>query len=483
MPKAQAIIESLTLEHHAAPLHRQIYSHLRRMIEQNVLPGGTRLSSTRMLATEIGVGRNTVIAAYEQLAAEGYIALQPGLPPQVTHVAGNVRKARRAEKEPNPSARGELMLAQPYHHGEPGQLAFHPGMPDAGSFPFNTWSKILARRTKHAGLDLFGTYHVTGYPALREALATYLGASRGVQCAPEQVIITNGAQAGFDLLARLLLDEGDPVWLEEPGYYGAGAAFLAAGAQLLPLPVGEDGWNLSPPPRAPRVIYVTPSCHHPYGLTMPLEQRLRLLELAERWNSWIIEDDYDSEYRFQGQAIPALQGISGAERVVYVGTFAKLLFPAMRLGFMVVPPHLAERAAAALSVTGQFAPLVTQAAIADFIDEGHLGRHLRRMRKLYGQRRQAFSRLCAEMLGEHMQLRPAGSGIQMVGLLRKPLRDWQVAEAARRHKVNVSALSMQFRGPAQSNGLLLGFAAVDEKAMRKGLAKLREAMQECLKKR
>ena len=191
-------------------------------------------------------------------------------------------------------------------------LAFHPGMPDADNFPFNTWSKLLARRAKLARGDLFGTYHVTGYPPLCEAIARYLTASRGVICRPEQIVVTNGAQSAFDLLARILIDPGDAVWMEEPGYYGAGSAFVSAGAKLSPLQVDEPAGISTPPPTLPRLIFVTPSCHHPLGVTMPMEQRLNLIHLAAEWNAWIIEDDYDSEYRFQGQPIPALQGISAA---------------------------------------------------------------------------------------------------------------------------------------------------------------------------
>jgi GntR family transcriptional regulator/MocR family aminotransferase len=219
------------------------------------------------------------------------------------------------------------MASQPYHHGKPGLLGFHPGLPDADNFPFNTWSKLLSRRAKLARHDLFGTYHVKGYPPLCVAIAGYLMLSRGVTCRPEQIVITNDAQSVFDLLARLLIDSGDTVWMEEPAFYGAGAAFLSAGAKLASLKLSDTGWHLEPPAALPRLIFLTPSCHHPLGITMPLEQRLNLIHLAEKWNAWIIEDDYDSEYRFQGHPIPALQGISTTNRVVYVGTSPRSCFP------------------------------------------------------------------------------------------------------------------------------------------------------------
>jgi GntR family transcriptional regulator/MocR family aminotransferase len=290
-------------------------------------------------------------------------------------------------------------------------------------------------------------------------------------------VVTNGAQSAFDLLARLLIDPGDTVWMEEPGYYGAGAAFLSAGANLAPLQVSDSGWNLEPPPVVPRLIFVTPSCHHPLGVTMPMEQRLNLIHMAENWNSWIIEDDYDSEYRFQGQPIPALQGISASSRVVYVGTFAKILFPAMRLGFLVVPEAIREGIVSALSVTGQFAPLVTQAALADFINEGHFARHLRRMRRLYAVRRQYFMEICEEYLSPWLRLRRTESGIQLVGLFYEDHDDIAIARAALEQGVNVSPLSIQYRHNPFQRGLLLGFAAANEKITKKAMEKLRDVLR------
>lgn len=463
----------------ASNLHRQIYSQLRGLIERRVLPSGTALPSTRLLTKDLAVGRNTVIAAYEQLALEGYLQMRRGSPPLVMDLPSPATAAKKPPVEMGStlSARGKIMLAQPHHHGSPDILAFHPGLPDSDYFPFTTWSKLLSKRAKLARHDLFGTYHVSGYPPLCEAIARYLTASRGMTCKPEQIVITNGAQSAFDLLARILIDPGDTVWLEEPGYYGAGSAFLSAGAHLAPLHVSDNGWDLEPPPVPPRLIFVTPSCHQPLGITMPMEQRLNLIHMAESWNSWIIEDDYDSEYRFQGQPIPALQGISASNRVVYVGTFAKILFPAMRLGFLVVPETFREGLVSALSVTGQFPPLLTQAALADFINEGHFARHLRRMRRVYATRRQYFMDICEDYLSPWLRLRRTESGIQLVGLFHENHDDKAVAAAARDHGVNVSPLSIQYRHGQVQRGLLMGFAAADEKTTKKAMGKLRDVLQ------
>ncbi len=464
------------------PLHRQLYGALRRMIKERHLAAGSALPSSRSLAQDLGIARNTVVSAYEQLATEGYVAARPGARPMIVDLpegSAAPADARAAPARQLMSARGELMLAQPSHHGVPGHLSFHPGMPDAENFPFSTWSRLLTRRAKTARHDLFGTYSVAGYPALREAIATYVSVARGVRCTAEQVVVTTGAQAGLDLLARLLLDPGDTAWVEEPGYYGAQAAFMAAGARLAPLHVGSQGWTLDPPAGpTPRLIYVTPACQHPLGVTMRMEQRLRLLDLAERMGAWIIEDDFDGEYRFQGQPIPAMQGADRSDRVIYVGTFAKILFPALRLGFMVLPPALQKGMPQALSITGQFAPLLLQAALADFIDQGYMTVHLRRMRRIYATRRQVFRQHAETHLGDWLALRPSDAGIQLVGELAEGIDDRAVAAAARRRGINVSPLSIQYRHAPPLAGLLMGYAATGEAAMPHGFRMLAEAFRE-----
>ena len=461
-------------------LDRQIYLALRDLIERRMLSPGTALPSSRMLARDLGLGRNTVIAAYEQLALEGFVGVARGSAPVVKGLPASP-PAPRPESPKGGSAlskRGRVMSEQPFHHGEPGITAFHPGLPDADNFPFNTWSKLVARRTKSARNDLFGSYHIMGYPPLCEAIARYLTASRGVVCGPEQVIITTGAQAAFDLLARLLTDPGETVWMEEPGYYGAGAAFLSAGAALAPLRVSDEGWDFTPPAARPRVIFLTPSCHHPLGLTMTVAQRLDLIRMAAEWEAWIVEDDYDSEYRFQGQPIPALQGtVPPQTRAIFVGTFAKILFPAMRLGYMVVPMDVRDRLKAALNATGQFAPLITQAALADFITEGHLTRHLRRMRRIYAERRLIFMDEFDKHLSRWMELRRTDSGIQLIALFKdQGCDDAAIAQEAKRQGVNVSPLSLQYRFAPKLKGLLMGFAAADAKATKKGIERLAQVV-------
>ena len=397
---------------HISIARRYMYQALRTAIVDRTLPPGSALPSTRTLALDLALSRNTVTAAYDQLVAEGYLVSRPGARPTVVDLPTGISQAaalEAAEAHQPLSRRGALMASQPVHHGVPGRMIFHPGMPDADHFPFGIWSRMLSRRANFAGDTLFGTYDVAGHPTLRRAIATYLKAARGVRCLPEQIVVTTGAQAALDLLARLLLDPGDTVWMEEPGYYGAQSAFVAAGAKLLPLYVDSSGWSLEPPMhRKLRLVYVTPSCHHPLGATMRMEQRLRLLEIAESRGAWIIEDDFDGEYRFQGQPVPAMHGEDRSQRVIYLGTFAKILFPALRIGFMVLPPDLVPGVTRAISITGQFAPLLLQAALADFIEGGHMARHLRRMRRIYAQRRQLFRTLWDARLWVHSELFPSG---------------------------------------------------------------------------
>ncbi|TIW15967.1 MAG: PLP-dependent aminotransferase family protein, partial [Mesorhizobium sp.] len=299
------------------------------------------------------------------------------------------------------------------------------------------------------------------------------------------------------------------VWMEEPGYYGAKAAFTVAGARILPIPVDQErGWRLEhdPEPKvseskkwepvfgerscsnkeldtpsfSPRLIYVTPACQHPLGITMRMEERLRLLDIAETANAWVIEDDFDGEYRFQGRPVPAIQSMDRSGRVIYVGTFAKLLFPALRIGFMVLPPELAGRIVNALSTTGQFAPLLLQAALADFITEGHMNRHLKRMRRIYAQRRQLFREIVAERLRDEITLSPAEAGIQVVGYLREGIDDIKVSQAAARRAINVSPLSKYFQNTAATQGLVLGYAACDAAQTRDGVERLAAAIKETL---
>lgn len=463
------------------PLHRQLCDQLRELILEGTLPGGAGLPSIRALAHTLGIGRNTVISAYDQLVAEGYLESRQGSGTRVVKLCEHLLRVMGPGQQQSPrpmpalSSRGVMMTEQPRVRSFPGKPAFHPGTPELASFPFKVWSRLLAQKARFGGEDLFGYHYLTGLPDLRRSIASYIVGSRRVRCTADQIVITTGAQAALDLLARLLLDEGDGVWMEEPGYLGAQSAFLGAGARLIPLSVDRDGWRITADvsPK-PRLIYLTPSCQQPLGITMPLEQRLMVLEVARREGIWIIEDDFDGEYPFRGQPVPAIQGLSENAPVIYVGTFAKTLFPSMRLGFIVLPVNLAERAKLAINVTGQFPPLILQAALADFMAQGHFFLHLNRMRRLYGHRRRLFLKLCEDYLGEWLEPLDGRTGIQITAFLKTPADDRAIAEQAVRRGVNLVPLSQYYRTSPPRPGFVMGYAAASDSTTEESFKTLRE---------
>jgi GntR family transcriptional regulator/MocR family aminotransferase len=465
-------------------LHRQIYETLRQYILQGRLAADTRLPSTRALADQLAVGRNTVIAAYDQLLAEGYVETTSG---SGTRVASLLQSASSISSGAKPgcvmqlSSRGSVIANQSQPRRPTNTVNAQPAFPDIEFFPFKQWSRLIARNARKHDEDLLGYESFAGHWRLRRALANYLGVARGINCTPEQIIIVTGAQAALDLLARILIDEGDPVWIEEPGYMGAHNALLGAGARITPLVVNRRGWKLddSQVP-APRLIYVTPSCQWPFGTVMRMEQRQKLLALAERHGAWIVEDDYDGEYRFRGSPAPALRGLDTSDRVIYVGTFGKTLLASLRLGYMVVPNELAEPIARAVSVTGQFAPLLLQATVADFIEEGHFAAHLRRTRRLYARRQEAFIKLCRRHLSEWLSVLHNDSGMQVLARFVGPQDDRVVARAALKRGLDLQPISMNYHHGKPEHGLLLGYAGLSEPQARKVVMALKATFQDIL---
>lgn len=486
MPRKSSFVvplDMLALDRNAgAPLYRQLYGSLRRHILDGRLAARMRLPATRELARELNVSRNTVIAAYDTLTAEGYLESVAGsgtrvanLPEPPTHNGQRSSNPRL----PRLSARGILMTDRAMDRTIPNEAAFHPGYPEIKQFPFATWAKLLTANSRHSGEDLFGYSDTSGHPRLRTAIAEYLNISRGVKCTAEQVVVVTGAQAGLDLIGRIFMDPGDAFWIEEPGYSGALLAFQGSGGRPIPLQVGSDGWRLDTKPRPPpRLIFVTPSCQWPLGSVMQLEARLRLLQLAEKYDAWIVEDDYDSEYRFRGHPIPAMQGLDESGRVIYVGTFSKTMFPALRVGYLVVPLKVVERFKAALSATGQYPPLVLQAALADFVGQGFFLAHLRRMRRLYRIRQQNFLAMCQDRLDRWLTVSEADTGMQVVGRFRRPMEDGDVLAAAIHHGVNFIRLSAQYHHSPPEQGAFLGYAGVKEDQMRVGIERLRKAFED-----
>jgi GntR family transcriptional regulator/MocR family aminotransferase len=476
-----------------APLYRQLYDALRTAILEGRLVAGSRLPSSRTLAGDLGVGRNTVLSAYEQLAAEGYLEGQVGagtrvaaaLPDRLLEVGRNAREQAPESAAPSPalSRRGEAMAsirrAVPRYERGIGR-AFQHGLPAIDLFPAALWSRLLARRARDPRAGLFGYETGEGFKPLREAIAAYAGAARGVVCTPDQVIVTAGAQAALDLAARMVIDPGDPVWLEEPGYLGARGAFLGAGATLVPVQVDHEGLDVEAGIAAephPRLIYVTPSHQFPLGVTLSLQRRLALLDFARRAGAWIIEDDYDSEYRYTGRPIASLQGLDRAGRTLYMGTFAKTLFPALKVGYLIVPDGLIDPFRRAIRISGHVPPAAIQSALADFIGEGHFGTHVRRMLPIYAERRARLLQCLDGELAEFLEPAPSEGGIQIAAWLRDG-KDRAASDAAARADVHASPLSSYYLDKDIRPGLHLGYAAVPEPVIVRAASRLRSALAE-----
>lgn len=463
----------------AEPMHRQIYGALRRYILDGRIAAQTLLPSTRSLAEDLKVGRNTVIAAYDQLLAEGFIESRGGSGTWVAPIMPDRIMAVAPKRPCSPrrlSRRGETIVQGPQPPRNAGVINFHPGVPETASFPFSIWSSLLVRNSRSRDESLLGYLSFAGHAGLRQTIASNISLSRGIDCTADQVIVVTGAQAALDLVARVLADEGDHLWMEEPGYLGAKSAFLAAGARLAPLKVDRRGWYLSDPQLPPpRLIYVTPSCQWPFGTIMRIEERLQLLDIAERHGAWIVEDDYDGEYRFRGRPVPALAGLDHADRVVYVGSFGKTLIPALRIGYLIVPKELSESFDRAVSITGQFAPLILQATVDDFIKQGYFATHLKRMRRLYARRQANFVRLCEQHLGDWITVSENDSGMQLLASFRQPFKDTDVVAAALKEGLDVQGISMNYHSTEPEHGLLLGYAAMDERQITKAVLALRAA--------
>jgi GntR family transcriptional regulator/MocR family aminotransferase len=469
------------------PLYRQIYDGFRHAIVHGTLAPHERLPSTRALAQSLAVSRSTVVLAYELLLSEGYIRsgvgsgayVAAGLPEE-TLVTSRAEKpsAQASGRRRSLSRRGALLAEMTVTaiDAPPAVRAFRPGLPDVDLFPFDTWARLAARRWRSAPRDLLGYSDPAGYLPLRKEIAAYLRASRGVTCEPEQVIVVAGTQQALDLAARLLLEPGDPVWIEDPGYLGARSALGGSGARLAPVPVDGDGLDVAAGvslcPDA-RLVYVTPAYQFPLGVTMSLPRRLGLLRWATEMGAWILEDDYDSEYRYVGRPLAALQGIDTSGRVLYVGTFSKVLIPGLRLGYLVVPPDLVDAFVAARATMDRHSPLLDQAILADFMSQGHFAHHVRRTRAIYAERQATLLETARSELAGQVRMRPAPAGMHLVGELSEAGVDERaLSREAIRHGVVAPPLSAYGIRPARQRAVLLGYTTVDAAAIRSGVRAL-----------
>ncbi len=349
--------------------------------------------------------------------------------------------------------------------------AFRPHIPALELFPTTLWAQTTARRLRRASMNLLLGCGPMGYRPLREAVSDYLNTSRGVKCVPEQVAIVSGVQEALDLVARLFLNRGDRVCMENPGYIGAAIVFEAIGAKITGVNVDEEGMLLTDSKlRGSRLVYVTPGHQFPLGITMSLARRLQLLEWARTSGALIFEDDYDSEFRYSGRPVPALQGLDRSGLVLFAGSFSKVMFPSLRLGYLVIPTDLVDYFTAAKSVTSRHVPLLEQAVLCDFIVEGHFGRHIRRMREVYAEQR----------LTGLLEISNVEAGLQTVGWLRAGIGGESAAKAAATQNVEVTPLNRYSRGHLAREGFQLGFAAVNTNEIRRGIRDLAVALESML---
>ena len=471
------------------PLYRQLYFAIREAILAGRLRPATRLPSTRSLATDLGVSRNTVVIAFEQLLAEGYVEGRIGAGTYVSTtlpedlLAARPGAASSGETEAAPrrqlSERGRFLSGvRPPDMSPP--VAFSPGLPELGRFPFDDWARLLARHWRNPDRRFLVGGDVAGLAPLRAAIADYLGAARAVSCHADQVMIVSGAQQALDLAARVLIDPGDEVWVEDPGYMGIRGSLLAAGAQLAPVPVDGEGLNVAAGrTRAPnaRLVCVTPSHQYPLGVTMSLARRLELLDWARTADAFILEDDYDSEYRYAGRPLAALQGLDGDGRVIYVGTFSKVMFPGLRLGYLVLPEALVDAFRGVRQLIDSHPSTVGQAALADFIADGFLAAHVRRMRALYAERQAALIEVIEDRLAHWIAVAPDESGMHLLGALRQEADDAALSQAAAARGVSAVALSRFYVEDAPRQGFLLGYAGIGHRAMEDGAAILADVLR------
>ncbi|MBP0599528.1 PLP-dependent aminotransferase family protein [Herbaspirillum sp. LeCh32-8] len=447
---------------------QQLLARLKEAILRGQLPAGGKLPSSRALCEELQVSRNTVLAVYEQLVAEGYARADR----QGTRVAALADARAPSGPAPKPPAAAvrqsrRVSTMTPTRDAGDRSLPLTPGMPALSRFPVNAWLRAQERALKAAPSHVLGYGDPLGEPALREAIAQYLRVARGVRCDAAQVVVTEGAQGALSLCVRLFTNPGETAWLEDPGYGGVRAAFHAGDLKMVAMPVDAEGIVIAPRhwrTRPARLVHVTPSHQYPTGAVLSLPRRLELIAQAREAGSWIIEDDYDSEFRHRGHPVPSMQGLVPDAPVLYVGTFSKTMFPALRIGFLVLPESAGEGAWPALAEMLRGGHRLEQLALAEFIAGGQFSRHLGRMRRLYRERQQALRQaLQAHMKVEHEVL-GGDSGLHLT--VRLPLRydDAAISAAARAAGMNVGALSSFSAAPRReaSNGLVIGYGNTSE---------------------
>jgi GntR family transcriptional regulator/MocR family aminotransferase len=475
----------IPLSEKGGPLFRQIYLGLRRAILSGRIRGDGRLPSTRDLADQLGVSRTVVLLAYDQLLAEGFVTGRHG---SGTFVAQGLSSnpfltSKKSIKvglsnfgcaAAGVAASLDLSGRRPRSHRY--DFKFGQSESDIGTFPFEMWRRILLRRARQVSVSELDYGPAAGSPALREAICAHLRRSRAVVCDPSDVIVVSGSQQALDLIVRVLLERGDRVAIEDPSYQGTREILHAAGARLLPVPVDRDGLNPAKLPDDARICFVTPSHQFPTGAILPLARRLALLDWAKRKNSVIVEDDYDGEFRYEGQPLESLQGLDTEGRILYVGTFSRTVFPALRVGYLIVPKSLTSVFTGAKWLNDQHSATLEQQTLAEFIASGAYERHLRRLRRRNTARREALLDAIHKYLGGRVEVTGDGAGAHVVLWPRKRTAESAIVEKAAARGVGVYGISRYFLTRPSRKGLVLGYSRMREEEILEGIRRLSEIL-------
>jgi len=487
--KAGAILSSIRIDRSLdRKISVQLYMGLRDIILSGGLSGGERLPATRTLASEVGVSRTTAIDAIGRLVSEGLLESRIGAGTFVSQTmidqarpqAGKAMgKAGRVPRLSSSTTQSMGLLAERRTLPNSSR-AFVTALPALGSFPMAQWSRLSARHWRSDRDRSMGYGNSGGLPRLRSAIAAHLNASRGIQCDPGQVFIVNGAQHAFSVIGDMLINPGEKIWFENPGALGARNAFISNGGRLIPVAVDEDGLNVADGlAKAPdfALAFVTPSHQQPLGRVMSLSRRLSLLEAAENADALIVEDDYDGDFYFGNQPLPTLKSIDTRNRVIYVGTFSKTLFPSLRLGFLVAPPAMVEVISTLFSSALGGVPTWSQAVVADFMEEGHFATHIRTMRQLYRKRHEALHRHLPKV-SEYLHIEKASAGFHTVGFFKAPVDEEVFCEAAAGAGVTLSPIARYCLQPIGRKGIVIGYGAVDESEIRQGITVLAQLFRQ-----
>jgi GntR family transcriptional regulator/MocR family aminotransferase len=463
----------------SVPLSRQLAAALREALSEGRIDAGARLPSTRALAGELGLARSTIVGVFEQLAAEGYIAGKPGSGYFAAASLGATPTSDTAPTAPRPLSRHGERLRSYRAPSRTTALPFELGLAEIDPGLIATWKRLASRALSGRSSLAWNYGDPRGEPGLRRAIAEYLAAARGVRCRPEQIVLTSGTQQGLSLAAQLLIDPGDAAWVEDPCYRATLDILRAADAQIVPVPVDADGLDIAAGEQraqlnrngpTPRLVYTTPSRQYPLGMAMPLARRAALLAWAAQHGVWIIEDDYESEFQAPGQMLPSLQGLDRAGRVIYLGTFSKLLFPSLRLGYAVLPEDLVAPFAGARHLADRQSSGLIQAIMTGFMLDGHFARHLKRMRARYAERQQFLIAQLARRLGDTVEIRPVESGMYLTAWLPPGWSDTEAAAALAAAGVATVPLSSLTLEIARQPALVLGYTGHSEAAIARAVA-------------